>query len=179
MDLHWINFSWPVLLMVALSAVGIFLALIVYTRIGGLRSFSKLSNFDFAITVAFGSVIANTLTTNSPIFLQAVIALGALFALQLTVANLRGTTNFMTTLVDNEPLLLMRGENILQDNLRKGKVTEKDVRSKLRQNGVTQYSQVKAVVMESTGDISVLQHSDDAHEVDTALLDDVNGWDNN
>ncbi len=178
MDLHWINFSWSVILMVSLSAAGIFIALIICTRISGVRSFSKLSNFDFAITVAFGSIIANTLTTNSPIFLQALLALAALFILQLTAASLRRTIPFIRKLVDNEPLLLMIGKNILQDNLRRGKVTEADVRSKLRQAGVTQYSQIKAVVMETTGDIAVLQNSDDDHEVDSDLLQDVRGWNN-
>ncbi len=177
MHLQWITFSWSVILMVALSALGIFIALITFTKIGGVRSFSKLSNFDFAITVAFGSIIANTLTTNSPIFLQAVFALAFLFILQLSVARLRRTTTFIKKLVDNEPLLLMDGKTFLQNNLKKGKVTEKDVRSKLRQNGVTKYSQIRAVVMETTGDISVLQMSDDGQEIDSALLEDVRGWD--
>ncbi len=176
MDLSWFNFSWPVILMVALSAVGIFIALIIYTRIGGVRSFSKLSNFDFAITVAFGSIIANSLTTNDPIFFQAVVALGALFILQIAVAHLRRKTKWMRNLVDNDPLLLMKGKNFLHHNLRKGKVTEKDVRSKLRQSGITQYSQIKAVVMETTGDLAVLQNSDPDHEVDAKLLEDVRGW---
>ncbi len=178
MSLHWINFTWSTLLMVALSAVGIFIALMIYTRIAGLRSFSKLSNFDFAITVAFGSIIANTLTTNSPIFLQAVIALGMLFVLQIVVASLRSSYSSIDGLINNEPLLLMKGTEVIQENLRKGKVTEKDIWSKLRQNGVTKFSQIKAVVMETTGDISVLQNSDPDFRVDSKLLEDVEGWEN-
>ncbi len=176
--LHWINFSWSVLLMLLLSAIGIFVALMIYTRIAGLRSFSKLSNFDFAITVSFGSVIANTLTTGSPIFLQAVLALGLLFAMQIIVASLRESYSWVPGLIDNEPLLLMKGTDIIQKNMKKGKVTEKDVWAKLRQNGVTKRSQIKAVIMETTGDISVMQNSDPDFEVDSKLLEDVEGWEN-
>ena len=83
----------------------------------------------------------------------------------------------MTTLVDNEPLLLMRGEDILDDNLRKAKVTHGDLRAKLREANVTKLSQVHAVVMESTGDIAVLHNDSDDHEIDDVILKGVRGWD--
>ncbi|MFN2557714.1 MAG: hypothetical protein ABR592_12780 [Nitriliruptorales bacterium] len=46
--------TWATLLLAVLSTLGIFISTIVYTRITGLRSFSKMSSFDFAITVAVG-----------------------------------------------------------------------------------------------------------------------------
>lgn len=42
---------------------------------------------------------------------------------------------------------------------------------------MTQFRQVKAVVMETTGDISVLQHSDENHTVDEELLENLRGAD--
>jgi hypothetical protein len=42
----------------AIAALGIYLAVIVATRVSGLRSFTKMSAFDFAMTVAIGSLIA-------------------------------------------------------------------------------------------------------------------------
>lgn len=52
----------------------------------------------------------------------------------------------------------MRGSEILDDNLKEAEVTHDDLRAKLREANVTQLSQVKAVVMESTGDVSVLHN---------------------
>lgn len=176
MNLQWINHSWGTALMVILSTIGIYIALIVLTRISGLRSFSKMSSFDFAITVSFGSIIANTLTSASPIFLQAVIALAALFALQITVGSLRGKSTVMSKLVDSEPLLLMKGNKMQEENMNKGNVTYKDILAKLRQANVTNLNQVKAVVMETTGGISVLTHSDQDYDLDSELLKDVRGW---
>ena len=177
MDLSWIYSSWSAVLMVILSTLGIYVALIAFTRVAGLRSFSKMSSFDFAITVAFGSIIASTILAKDPPLFQAIIGLASLFAIQMTVSNLRGSTSFMTTLVDNEPLLLMRGEDILDDNLRKAKVTHGDLRAKLREANVTKLSQVHAVVMESTGDIAVLHNDSDDHEIDDVILKGVRGWD--
>ncbi|SMO73478.1 DUF421 domain-containing protein [Gracilimonas mengyeensis] len=178
MDFSWINTSPTSLLMVLISCIGIYVALIIYTRIAGLRSFSKMSSFDFAITVAIGSIIASTILTKSPPLLQAMIALGILYALQMSVASLRNHSSFISDLVDNKPLLLMNGTHIIEKNMQKAKVTHDDLRAKLREANITQLSQVKAVVMEATGDVSVLHHHDSEHQLDSELLKEVEGYSN-
>jgi uncharacterized membrane protein YcaP (DUF421 family) len=176
MDFTWITTSWSAVLMVILSTVGIYISLILYTRIAGLRSFSKMSSFDFAITVAFGSVIASTILAKDPPLLQAIVGLGALYAIQMIVSSLRGSSSMMSALVDNEPLLLMNGTEIIEENLKKAKVSHGDLRSKLREANVTQMHQVHAVVMEATGDIAVMHHQDPDHKLDDELLQSVRGW---
>ena len=177
MDFTWIYTSWSSVLMVILSTVGIYIALIAYTRIAGLRSFSKMSSFDFAITVAFGSVVASTILAKDPPLLQAVVGLGSLYAIQMIVSNLRGSSSMMSAIVDNEPLLLMKGTEIIEENLEKAKVTHDDLRSKLREANVTQMHQIHAVVMEATGDIAVMHNEDPDHKLDDELLKSVRGWD--
>ena len=176
MDFSWINTSWMAVWMVVLTTVGIYIGLIALTRLAGLRSFSKMSSFDFAITVAIGSIIASTILAKDPPLLQAMAALGALYAVQMTVASLRGSSSVMSKLVNNEPLLLMRGTDILEENLKEAKVTHADLRAKLREANATQLSQVKAVVMEATGDIAVLHNDDPDHELDDEILQGVRGW---
>lgn len=176
MDYSWIYTSWSAILMVILSTIGIYTALIVFTRIAGLRSFSKMSSFDFAITVAFGSIIASTILAKDPPLFQAIIGLGALYAVQMIVSTLRGNSKIMTFLVENDPILLMKGTDILDENLKEAKVTHDDLRAKLREANVTKLSQVQAVIMEATGDISVMHNDSDDHSIDDVLLKGVRGW---
>lgn len=176
MDYSWLTTSWSSILMVTLTTIGIYVTLITYTRLAGLRSFSKMSGFDFAVTVAIGSLLASTVLTKDPPLIQAMVALGLLYILQVTIGKLRGRSKWVTYAVDNQPLLLMRGSEILDDNLREAEVTRDDLRAKLREANVTQLSQVKAVVMEATGDVSVLHNEDPAHELDSLLLKKVRGW---
>jgi len=176
MDYSWISTSWSAVLMVIISTAGIYIALIAFTRLAGLRSFSKMSSFDFAITVSFGSIIAGVIMAKDPPLLQAIVGLGTLYLLQIGIAALRGNTSYMSKLVNNEPLLLMRDEHILDENLKKAKVTHADLRAKLREANATKLSQVKAVVMEATGDIAVLHSEDSDEEVDDVILKGVRGW---
>lgn len=165
--------SWEALLAIFLGAFGIYAAVILFTRISGKRSFSKMSSFDFAMTVAIGSIIASTVLTTSVSLIQGVVGLAAVYFLQISAAYLRRYP-FFHNLIDNTPLLLMDGPNILEDNLRKARVTDGDLRAKLREANVIKLSQVKAVVFETTGDISVLHTSDENKELEDWLLKDVN-----
>lgn len=172
MDFTWINTTWTSLTMVILSAIGIYISLILFTRIAGLRSFSKMSGFDFAVTVALGSVIASTILTKDPPLLQAIIALASLYSIQMGVAKLR-ESNFAQYFLDNKPILLMQGTEMIEENMKKAKVSRSDILGKLREANVTQIKQVKAVVMETTGDVSVLHHEDEQHDLDEILMEDV------
>ena len=172
----WFEASWTSIIAILLTALGIYLAIILFTRIAGKRSFSKMSSFDFAITVAIGSVLASTILFKPPSLVHAAVAMGTLFAIQMLVAHFRGNSAVMRKLVDNEPLLLMKNTKIIEKNLEKAKVTHSDLRAKLREANVTQMTQVQAVVMESTGDIAVLHHDDPDHDLDDALLKGVQGW---
>ena len=170
MNFQWLTSSATTLTMVLISGIGIYIALLVLTRLAGLRSFSKMSSFDFATTVAFGSIIASTLLSKNPDLLSAAFGLAVLYGLQYAVSRARHASAAIQNLVDNEPLLLMAGDEVLYDNLRIARVTEDDLRSKLRLAGVTDREQVLAVVFETTGDCSVLAHGD---RLDPWLFDRV------
>jgi len=147
----------------------IFLTLVILTRVVGLRSFSKMSSFDFAMTIAVGSILASVLLSKSTAVADGMVALAAIFALQYVVALLRKKTTWAADLIDNQPKLLMLGEEILYENLKSTRVTEDDLIAKLREANVLNFSQVRAVVLETTGDISVLHTSDG----NTALSEQV------
>lgn len=163
--------SWESVAVIFVTALGIYLSVILLTRISGKRSFSKMSSFDFAMTVAVGSIIATTILSSSVNLIDGIFGLIAVYLLQITIAIGR-RNKFIESLVDNTPLLLMDGPKILDQNLRKARVSESDLRSKLREANVIQLSQVKAVVFETTGDISVL-HGTEEQDLDIWLMKDV------
>ena len=169
---EWFNTSWNSIAAIVINGVGIYIAVILFTRLSGKRSFSKMSSFDFAMTVAIGSIIASTVLSESISITTGVVGLALIYSLQLLVAFLR-RFNFVSNLVDNSPLMLMENEVILKENLRKAKVTEGDLRSKLREANVLNFSEVRAVVFEATGDISVIHSNDKNKSCEDWLLKDV------
>lgn len=165
----WFEASWTSLIAICLTSIGIYLAVIVFTRIAGKRSFSKMSSFDFAMTVAIGSILASTVLSKSVSLLQGVVGLAMVYLLQISVAILRRSTK-VEKIIDNNPMMLMDGTKILHENLKKARVTESDLRSKLREANVIELSQIRAVVFEATGDISVLHSKDENVELEEWLM---------
>ncbi len=167
--MDWFTTSWSTLAILALKATLVYAALVVFVRIAGLRAFSKMSSFDFAVTVAFGSVLATTVVSRDPPLLQVVFALAMLMALQALVAWAR-RWEVVSKVVDNSPLLLMAGTEVLEDNLRSAQVTRQDLAEKLREANVVDMRRVRAVVMETTGDIAVLHADPDGPALDPQIL---------
>ncbi|PZW39668.1 uncharacterized protein DUF421 [Mesonia algae] len=169
---EWFTASATSLYAIILTAIGIYICTIVYTRLAGKRSFSKMSSFDFAMTVAIGSILATTILSKSTSLLQGAIGLASVYVLQLFVALLRRNKQFQR-LVDNKPVLLMDGQEILHENLKKSHVTLDDLKSKLREANVLELSQVRAVIFEATGDIAVLHTKDENQRIEDFILEDV------
>lgn len=170
---EWFGASWGAIGMAALSTVVIFVTVLVYTRIVGLRSFAKMSSVDFAATIAIGSAIATASLSRSVPVAVGVAVLGALFLLQWLLSRLRERSDRWSSALDNRPLLLMRHGELLEDNLARAGVAVDDIRSKLREANVLDLRQVRAMVLETTGDVTVLHGDTDGDDVDPWLLEGV------
>ncbi|WP_218355022.1 DUF421 domain-containing protein [Alteromonas lipotrueiana] len=139
---------------------------VILVRINGLRSFSKMTNFDFVMTIALGSLLAGaSQSTSWSEFFQSAIAMAALFAVQFGAARLRRSSNTIESIMQNTPVILMRDGEILEDALRQTRVARSDLIAKLREANVLDFSQVRAVILETTGDISVLHGDKCSQEV--------------
>lgn len=169
----WILGDASALPWVVVSTVGISVAIIVAVRLLGLRSFSKMSSFDFVMTVAAGSLMATTLVSETPSLAQGIVGLGALFATQFAVARFRLGGEPAGISVDNSPILLMDGDRMLRENMRSEAVTEADLLAKLREANVLDLAEVRAVVLETTGDVSVLHGPPNGAALDEVLLSEV------
>lgn len=150
--------------------------LIVLNRLFGLRSFSKMNGFDFAITVAFGSVLAGTVIAEDPPVAQGAAALFFLFTIQALIAFARRKWGWASQLVNNEPRLVWRNGNYFEDQMKAAQITRSDIMAKMREANAVRLDDVLAVVVETTGDVSVLHKTGDNKTIDDAVMKGVIGW---
>ena len=152
----------------------LFIVIIILTRIIGLRSFAKFTAYDFAFTIAIGSIISSTLTSSTSVTHGSIAIAGLLF-LTYIFSLLQKKFPNLSAIISNKPLLLMKGETILHDNLKHARIEKSQLIAKLREANVLDFKQVEAVVLESTGDISVLHKSSPNNNTNLsdALLENV------
>ena len=168
---HWLAIDWQQVLGITLSAVGFYLGLMLFTRLMGLRSFSKLSSHDFAMTVGIDSILASTVLADKPSLLQGLCAVGVLFLIQGAVSVVRRKVKPLKALIDNQAIILMAQGEYFSDNLKEANLSTSDVQEVLRKNGIKAKIEVFAVIMETTGDMSVIKNNEVMP--DWSLFDDI------
>lgn len=130
---------------------------VALVRVVGLRSFSKMTAFDFVATIAMGSLLAAGATAVSwQAFAQVLVAMVAVLAVQAFLALLRRRSDKLRDLIGNTPTLLMENGEFCEPALRLTRVAREDVLAKIRTANALNLADVRAVVLENTGDISVL-----------------------
>ena len=172
--MDWIYNVKDPLVETMLGSLLLFLVVILLTRIIGLRSFAKFTAYDFAFTIAIGSILSSTLTSSTTIA-HGSVAVASLLGLTYIFSTLQKKFPALSSAISNKPLLLMNGSEILEENLKHARIERTQLMAKLREANVLKLNQVQAVILESTGAISVLHKSSDIDEieVDSEILEGV------
>ena len=155
-----------------LAALCILIFVILVIRVAGLRTLSKMTSFDFAVTIAMGSILGAAAST-SITFAQGATALITLVALQAVCAFSLRKSKAAQKLLCNQPLLIMKDGEILSENMKSSRMSESELLAKLREANVLHRSQIRAVVLEATGDVSVLHSDDSSQNLEPWLLEGV------
>ena len=149
--------SWMGLARVAVVGVVAYAALVVLLRVSGKRTLSKLNAFDLVITVALGSTLATVLLSKDVALIEGVLAFGILILLQFVITWLSVRSERVQHLVKAEPsLLFFRGE-FLEQQMRRERVTRAELEAAVRQQGITSFEVVDAIVLETDGTVTVVK----------------------
>lgn len=144
---------------------------ILVVRLIGLRTFSKMTAFDFVVTLATGSLLAAAANVTSwTALVQALSAIVTLIIVQGLLAVSRRKSRKFQLLLENDPIMLMFEGKILKGALAETRVSESDILNKLRGANIKDMAQVQSMVLESTGDISILSGG---HKVSDEIMQEV------
>ncbi|NLN25523.1 MAG: DUF421 domain-containing protein [Bacteroidetes bacterium] len=140
-----------------LITVSTYVALVIMLRIAGKRTLAKMNAFDFVVTIAIGSVLSIIMMDKTIPLLEGIAALALLIILQYLISL--ATVNFksLNSFVRSSPTLLFYEGEMLKKNMKKERVTKSEILASLRKEGIHSIADVKAVVIESNGDLSVIK----------------------
>jgi uncharacterized membrane protein YcaP (DUF421 family) len=151
--------SWPAIARVLLVGAAAYTVLVLILRASGKRTLGQLNAFDFIVTVSLGSTLA-TIVLNSDVSLaEGVTALALLAGLQLLVAWVSARWPQARGVFTAVPALLLANGQVRQEALQANRLTESELRQAVRMQGSGDLSQVKAVVLETNGKLSVITTS--------------------
>ena len=169
----WFFDSWSTLLKTVAVGLTCYISLILMLRVSGKRTLSKMNMFDWVVTVGLGSVMASTLVSDGVSYAQGVTAFATLIGAQYVVTFLSVRSDAFAKLVKADPTILYYKGRYLEDAMRRERVPKSEVLSAIRQSGQGAPAEIAAVLLESSGELIVMNEVEDDQ---TVTLEQAGNW---
>ncbi|MFV0254201.1 MAG: DUF421 domain-containing protein [Beutenbergiaceae bacterium] len=163
--------GWQDLSTVVLTAVMLYVVFIAVVRILGQRVLGTMSSLDVLVVITMGAVLGRAILGVSTNLAGGIVAMLTLLAIQALFAQLRKwprTKHF----VRNRPIALVVDGRVLQQNLDRCHIEQSDLSARMRVAGVRSVDEIALMVLESTGQVSLVRSG---APVDRRLYADVRG----
>jgi uncharacterized membrane protein YcaP (DUF421 family) len=150
--------EWEVAAKAALMYATALLAL----RIGERRTLAQWTIIDFATAVAMGAIIGRTAIAGTQSYLTGAVAVCTLVAIHRVASVLRFRP-LLSKLFDHRIRVLVADGKLRPGELRKCGLTDEDLFTQLRQRGVFAIDDVRYVLYEPKGSITIVPHELPSH----------------
>lgn len=155
--------SWDSIFRSVIITILAYGGMILILRVSGKRTLSKMNAYDFVITVALGSAMASVALNKDITLADGLLVFGLFSLLQYVVTKLSIKHEKIRQLVTNRPTLLLYKGQPLEGPLRKERITMDELYVAARRKGFSSLSDIDAIVLESSGELTILDDSADAN----------------
>ena len=162
--------DWESLYHIAICAAISYLALFLFIRISGKRTLAKLNAFDFVVSDTLGSTLSSMILMKVAIS-EGCVALLIIIILQYLLAFLAKKSKTMEKAINSTPSLLYYNGEFMHDTMKREMITEEEIYSEIRQYRIERLEDVRAVVMELNGEMTVIKKS--KYYSEATSLDDI------
>jgi len=152
--------GWAAVGRVLVLGVLAYITVVVFLRLSGKRTLSMMDPFDFVITTALGSTLAQTILTKEVTLMDGIASFVVLIGLQFFVTMLGLRYRLVRHLVKPHPKLLFYRGEFLKDVMKHEHVHEVEILSAVRAAGLASLDEVEAVVLEPNSNFSVVRRTD-------------------
>lgn len=145
--------DWLLILLRSILAFAILFAL---AKLFGKRQISQLTYIEYIVGITIGSIAAFMASDiDGPIY-HSLISLLIFSALPLCLEFLSLKSKKIRDYVEGNSTILIKDGKVLEDNLKKERLTTEDLLEHLRMKNIFKVADVEFALMESNGDVSVL-----------------------
>ncbi|KRW65200.1 DUF421 domain-containing protein [Stutzerimonas nitrititolerans] len=143
---------------IALRGSAVYLLLAVVLRLAPKRHSGNLSPNDMIALVIIGSLAADGIRGDA-MSLADLLLMGLVIVIWDYLFNL-AEFHFprLRQVTQDSPTLLIHNGKLIQNNLRREKLTEQEVSANLRKHGIEDVAEVRYAILEVDGQISVIEN---------------------
>lgn len=156
---------------VIVTAIAIYLVLLLLIRVFGARVLSGLTGFDVVVGIMLGAVAGRVIIGEPPTLTTGIIGLVTLLCCEALFGLVRENISFRQA-VNAQPTVVLAHGQPQTDLMRKTHVSEEDLMSCLRRAGIADPAEARCIVLEPSGAMSVLRRG---RALDPVVLQGVLG----
>jgi uncharacterized membrane protein YcaP (DUF421 family) len=138
----------------------VYVLAILLARLMGRKLISQMTFFDFVVGVSMGSLSANAMIGSSRSLLSSVTSLVVISLLAIGTSYLHIKSFKARKLIDSEPVTLVENGVIVEENIKRIRMTINELTMKLREKNAFNLADVEFAIMEMDGQLSVLPKAD-------------------
>jgi len=144
---------------VVLRTILVFFVMLMLTRVIGRRELSSLQPFDLILLIVLGDAVQQGLTQDDYSLTGAFLVIFTFALLQVLVSWLGFRFPRTRPVLEGDPLIVVQDGELVENNLKRERLTREEVAEAARQEGIAHLSQVRWAVLETTGAISFIKKS--------------------
>ena len=145
-------------MLVVLFRAIILYALVMFSlRLMGKRQLGELQPAEFVITILISNIASLPIEDSSIPMALGMIPVLVLVAFEILISNLSLQSKAFRSLLSGKPIIVIQDGEIQQKQLRKLRFSIDDLMESLRQNGIFDVRDVEYAIVETNGNVSVLQ----------------------
>lgn len=144
-------------MIILIRSISAFVILLIITRFLGKQTLSNMNFHEFVTAVILGAISANFAFNEKMQVIHLLISLAVFTFTSFFLSKIVMKNRKIRMLAEGTPSVLIEGGKILEENLKKNKLTLDTVNQMLRQKDIFDISEVEYGILEINGMISVMK----------------------
>ena len=141
---------------IIVTAVMVYVLIVITTKVSGKRSTSQLNNFDWIVTVMIGSLGASTILLKDIPFIEGASSIVALYVMQFLVTKYASISPEFSSFILSEPRIVFYQGQFLPDAMRAERLTRQEIECAMRSEGINSFDDIEAIVFESDAKLTII-----------------------
>ena len=147
------------LIAIAGRVVVVYVLVLVLVRMAGKRELGHLSPMEFLSALLLSETVSPALTAGDDSLGAAAVAAATLMLLTIASNVLSHRYRWFEVLTEGAPAMLIRAGRVNRKVMKQERITEQQLETALRREGIDSVDAVRAAFVEPSGDITILKAS--------------------
>ncbi|TCB52638.1 DUF421 domain-containing protein [Acinetobacter sp. ANC 4779] len=148
--------TWTFAAEISIRVVLMFSMIMIFLRLTGKRGIRQLSIFELAIILSLGSIAGDPMFTEDLPLIQALLIMSIVIILYRLTTWLMMKYQPFEDLIEGTSLYIVEDGMLVLDKIKRGKMSHDEFFAEMRQQGIEHLGQVRAGLLETDGEFSIL-----------------------